>query len=68
MWQLTNDIHHLTHDIWHMTGGGGLTFSQNFSSGSYGLGVMMFWRFGGKKGELINHLIKNSLNYTGSGN
>ena len=43
---VTHDKWHVTRDTWHVTRGWRWTFSQNFSS--YGLGVLIFWKFGGK--------------------
>ena len=45
-WHMTRDTWHMNHDTWHKVGVNILSTFQLPSS--YGLGVMMFWRFGGK--------------------
>ena len=51
MWHMTSDMGHGTHDMWHMTceTHGVLNIvSKCHVFSSNGLGVMMFWRLGGK--------------------
>ena len=53
-WQMTHDVWQVTHDIWHLVGVNILSKCQLPSS--YGLGVMMFQRFGGKGS--LTHLMQ----------
>ena len=59
MWHLTCDTlelkpntWHLTYDLWHIVvvGGGGVSILSKFQlPSSFGLSVVMFWRFGGER-------------------
>ena len=63
IWHLTPDIWHMTHDTWHLTchtwWGVNILSKVQLSSSHY-LGVMMFWRFGGK-GWLTQLIGKTAL-------
>ena len=49
LWQMTHDIWHMKHDRWRE-----VNIPSKFQlSSSYGLGVMLFWKFGGK--ELLSY-------------
>ena len=55
-------MQHLTGDTWHVVGWGVNILSKCQLSSSYGLGVMMFWKFGGKGSltDWLNELINIS--------
>ena len=56
---MTPDTWHLTHDTWHVTNGWGSSILSKLQlPSSYGLGVMMFWRLGGK-GSLTDWLTQS---------
>ena len=55
--EVTRDTWHVTPDMWHVVGVNILSKFQ--LSSSYGLGVMMFWRSGGK--ESVNESINQSV-------
>ena len=54
----TKKMWHLTPEMWHM-GGGVFIFSKFQLPSSYGLGVILFWRFGEK--GLLNKWMNQSV-------
>ena len=49
MWHMTHDTGHVTGDMWHLTQWQMMKIVSKFQGSSPNcLGVMVFWRFGGK--------------------
>ena len=66
IWHLTPETWHMTHDMWQWWGVNILSKFQ--LSSSHGLGVMIFWRFGGKGSlnEWMTKVFVEQPDYPGS--